>query len=233
MALQNVGDIKNEVIVRLSTDTSVAYYTDTILNSWVNTAHRFATAYKRWPFTEGRVDTTYVSGQERYLYPEGWRTDSIRILQVGGKRVQKTNFEDYQNYIEDNAGGSDRIFTDFVREYYINPSIDLAGTVTVYGQYNPIIDVSIPATETVFTNYEEEGNEAIVEEMMAYALEREKKMEEAIAHHKKAKEILDGVYARTIKDEGFGYQTKNREMFKRINVIEGLQQDETFKRNQF
>lgn len=233
MALTNVGDIKTEVIVRLGISTTEGYYYDAILSDWLEDAHRFATSYKRWPFTEGKVSTTYVSGTETYPYPEGWRTDSIRILKLGDKRVQKTNFEDYENYKEDNSGGSDRIFSDFSREYYINPNIDLSGTITVYGQYNPVIDVSVPATETVFSNYEEEGNEAIVLEMLSYAKQKERKIKESIEFHMRAKEVLDSVYIRTVKDEGFAYQTKNRSLFKRFDVIEGVEQDELYRRDRF
>ena len=67
--------IITEVVVRLGTDTTVAFYTDAILERWVDQAHRWAVGYKRWPFSEGKVTTTYATAPEAKLYPEGWRSD--------------------------------------------------------------------------------------------------------------------------------------------------------------
>lgn len=224
----NQENIINEIVVRLGTDTTVAFYTDSILESWVDQAHRWAVAYKRWPFTEGKVETTYATTPEAKLYPEGWRSDSIRLLQVGGKRIQKLNFEDYQIYREDNSTGTDKVFSDFVQEYYINPNIDVSGTTTMWGQYTP----ALLTGNTLFTDREEEGNEAIINEVISYAMIREKKTNESLAYHKKAQDILENVWKR-IKDEQFAYHTKNRGIFERFDVLKGAMNDEILKRDQF
>ena len=225
-------DIKTDVIRKLGISTTSAYYSDAILNGWIKQATRFATSYKKWPFTEGRVSTTFTATEEWSF--EGYKADSFRMMQIGGKRLEKVNFESYQTYREE-EGGSDRIFSDFGRLVFINPSIDLSGTLTAYGQYTPVdIDTTDLTATTVFSNGDEEGNEAIVEEVLGYAMTREGKETIAVFHHKRATDILDGVYGK-VAQEQFNYKTYRTDggMFKRINVVDaGLLGDE-IKRDQF
>lgn len=237
--LNTLGDIEQDVLVKLQSSTSIAFHTEAILDEWINIAHRFTAGYKKWPFTEGRVSTTYASlvtdetDNLRGEYPEGWKHDSIRILQVGGKRFQKTNYEDFLIYREEQEGGTDKIFTDFGGNYYINPNADASGSVVVWGQYTPAqFDNTDKTAQTVFSNRDEDGNEAIVEEVLSYALSRQRNVEESLLHHQRAVQILEGIWQR-MKDEQFGYQTKDRGIFKRVDVLEGATRDEIFKRDQF
>lgn len=233
MALSTIYDILGEVVVRgniSTTTTSSGLYTDTILKGWLDPAHRWAAAFHKWPFTEGRVSTTYST--EENPYPEGWKSDSIRLLQVGGKRYQKLNFYDYQAFREDSPDSDDRVFSDFGLTYFVNPN-QASGTTTVYGQYTPsAFDTTDNTATTVFSSNEPEANEAIVEEMLSYAKRREKNLNESQVHHNRAIEILESVWKR-YGDEQFGYQTKNRGNFKRLNVMYGVLDDELLKRDQF
>ena len=56
------GDIITEVLVRGGKNTTSGWVTDTMLNNWVSMAHRWAAGYKPWPFSEGRVSTTFATG---------------------------------------------------------------------------------------------------------------------------------------------------------------------------
>lgn len=235
--LNNVGDIIDEFLVRGNITTTSGFYTDTIIQDWTRIAHDWATAFHKWPFTEGRVSTTYSTatndmGDVVLPYPEGWKADSIRLLQIGGKRLQKITLEDYQIFREEQSSADDRIFSDFGLEYYINPNADVSGTVTAWGQYTPIIDPTDLTVKTVFSNAGNEGNEAIVNEMLSYANLKEKKANEATYYHTKAMEILEGIWKR-YGDEQYGYHTKDRGMWKRLDIISGQPLDEMFKRDQF
>jgi len=104
-----------------------------------------------------------------------------------------------------------------------------------WGQYAPVnIDVTDLTAQTVFSDGDEEGNEAIVEEVLSYANTREKKENEVNFHHTRATQILDNLWNR-IKDEQFQYQTHRSRggMFKRINVLGGGVDDELIRRDQF
>jgi len=220
--LNTTYEILDEILVRAGTSSTTAtggLYTDTILKSWVTTAHRWAASYKKWTFTEGRVSTTYV--QEESGYPEGWRPDSIRYLTVGDKRFSKVAFEDYQRYKENSPNGQDRIFSDYGLTYYINPTASLSGTVVLYGQYTPAaLDMTDNTALTVFSGREEDCNAAIVEEVLSYAKKREKKLDESAIHHKNATDLLEAVWKR-LTDEQFGYHMKDRGMFEYIDVLAG------------
>lgn len=236
--INTVGTIKSEVLVRLSATSTSGYYSDAILDSWINDAHRFASSYKKWPFTEGRVSTTYaslVTDEDGMLvgeYPEGWKSDSIRQMKIGGKLVEKKEFYQFQKFLEDYPSDTDRIFSDYSRRYYINPSIDLSGTVSVWGQYLPAeLDTSVPDTETIFSNTEDEGNQAIVELILYYAYNRERQLNDAELHYNKAISILEGILKK-IQDEQYAYQLPDGDgMFERFDVVQGGFDD--LKRDQF
>lgn len=229
-----LGNIEDEVIRRLAISTSLAFYTEDIVDDWINNAYKWAAAYKKWPFTEGRVSTTYSSSTEEYTYPEGWKTDSIRLLQVGGKRMRKINFNDYQTYKEKYENGQERVFSDFGRTYFINTNADVSGTITAYGQYTPAdIDATDKDAKTVFSDNDQEGNEAIVYEVMSYAYAREKKTQESLLLHQRAMAILEELYKR-YQDEQFGYHSNNDDgMFERFDVLEGDYFDDVVKRNRW
>jgi len=217
--LKTSSEIKNDVIQKLGISTTAAFYTDAILNDWIKQATRWATAYKKWPFTEGRVSTTFT-GVEEWSF-EGYKADSFRIMQIGGKRLEKLTFDDYQIFREEDSGANDRVFTDYGRLVFINPNIDLSGTLTAYGQYTPVdIDLTDATSTTVFSDGDEEGNEAIVEEVIAFANTREKKENESNFHHTRAVQILDSLYKK-VADEQFNYKTHRTRggMWRRIDVI--------------
>jgi hypothetical protein len=231
-------EIRTEVLVRLGKDTTSAWTSSTILNSWIDQAHRWATGYHKWPFTEGRVSTTFASlvanedGNLVGLYPEGWKSDSIRQLQIGGYRLKKLNWEDFQIFREDYSTGTDRVFSDFNRQYFVNPNIDVSGTTSVWGQYTPtVLDDESTTENTVFSG-EEEGNQGIIEEVVGYALRRDGKEKESVEKHLIAKANLDELWKR-ITDEQYAYQSKNRGMFERINVVDGSMYDDNLNEDQF
>jgi hypothetical protein len=107
--------------------------------------------------------------------------------------------------------------------------------LTAYGQYNPVdIDMTDTSSTTVFSNGDEDGNEAIVEEVLYYANLRERKEQQAQFHHARAVQILEGLWAR-VQDEAYAYHTTRARggMFKRINVLGGGVDDELIRRDQF
>jgi len=224
--MRTTPDIKDDIIIQLGVSTSVGFYTDAILDDWIDKAHKWSAAYKKWPMTEGRVTTTYVadstSVEVGFNYPEGWKADSIRLLQVGGARFKKLNFGKYQEFREDWPNDQRKVFSDFGALYFINPRADVSGTTTLWGQFTPAtLDATDNTAVTIFSDFAEEGNEAIIEEVISYAKKKEKKLQESFAHHEKAKVILNEIWER-IKDEQFGYQVVEDEgLFKRIDIVEG------------
>jgi len=230
--LNTLGNIKNEFLVQNQSSTTMAFYTDTIISDWADQSHQWAAAYHKWPFTEGRVSTTFSTVEEWNF--EGYKADSFRMVQIGGKRLKKLNFEDYQIFREEQPSSDERVFSDFGRTVFINPSIDLSGTLTAWGQYIPAqFDYTDLSLKTVFSDHEPEGNEAIVIKMISLARNREKKMTEAKYFEDLAKLKLDELYKRILAEQ-YKYQTHpdSGGMFERFDVLQGSMNDE-LKENQF
>lgn len=225
MALNTVGDLLTEILVRNNRTTTDSFITDTFLQGWIKDASNWSTSYKKWPFTEARDQSTSWSGTEEINYSTfnfKFRTDTIRILQIGGKRLQKLNFEDYQIFREAEPTGTDRVFSDFGRLLFINPYADVSGTLAVWGQSMPNLDTTDYTATTIFSNYDEEGNEAIVEKATGYLKRREHLTQEAELHDQRAAAKLDEIWKR-IQDEQAMYQTHPDRggQFQRFDVLSG------------
>lgn len=240
MALRTVNDLITEILVRNNRTTTDAFITDSTIQGWVKDAHVWAAAYKKWPATEGKYSTTTASavtsaeGYTTIPYPEGWKSDSVRLLLVGGKRFQKKNFYKFQQYIEDNPSDTSKLWTDFGRQILVNPNAsDFSGSIVLWGQYQPILDVTDMTTTTIFSDADEEGNEAIVEKATEYLKRREHQEYEAQVHGQTAMAHLEAVHGR-IAQEQFAYQdTQNEGLWKRFDVTRGGFKEDVFRRDQW
>lgn len=233
----NRGEIKTEILVRSGKDTTSAWTSEAFLNDWINQSHRWAAGYKPWPFTEGRTSTTYTSTEEWSF--EGYKADSFRLVQVGGSRLKKLNFNDYQLFKEENPTGNDRVFSDFGQLMFINPNLDLSGTLTAWGQFMPAYipdgdGATADDLDTVFSPMGDEGNEAIISDVLAKLANRDGKRDDALVHKKNAIDALLSLWKR-IEDEQAMYQTSDERggMFDRINVLWGRTTSDERKENQF
>lgn len=236
--LNSFYEIKDDIIRQADISTTVAFITDAILDDWLDNAHKWAAGYKKWTVTEGRINTTYVADDTSievgFNYPENWKPDSIRFLTVGGKRFKKTNFYKYQAFREDFNSSQDKICSDFGSRYYINPRADASGTTTLWGQFMPADwDFTDNTAKTVFSGTCDEANHAIVEKVLADIKRKQKNLNEALEHEKKAKEILLEKLQQ-IQEEQFGYQDHESDgMFKRIDVIQGDFYSDIVRRNRW
>ena len=231
--LNNLGDLKDEFLVQNQSATTAAFYTDAILAEWADQSHQWAAAFHKWPFTEGRVSTTFSATEEWNF--EGYKADSFRIVQVGGKRLKKLDFNNYQIFREEEPSANERVFSDFGRTVFINPNVDLSGTLTAWGQYIPAaFDTTDLTLKTVFSDNEPEGNEAIVFKMLSLARNREKKPTEAKYFEDQAKLKLEEIWKRVL-DEQYQYQTHpdSGGIFKRLDILKGGLADEILRRDQF
>jgi hypothetical protein len=207
--LDTRNNIFTEVLVRNNRTTTDGFITDSILTGWYADANIWAASFHKWPFTEGRVETTFATGGgpngDEYYF-EGYKADSFRIVTVGGKRLTKLNFADYLILKEETPDASDKVFSDMGRTMFVNQAAGLGGTMVCYGQIQPTIDLTDESHRPVFTDWDREGNEAIVEKMSSYLKRREHLFTEAEAHDQRAALKLEEVWKR-ILDEQYAYQT--------------------------
>ena len=234
MSILTNGEIITEVLVRNNRTTTDGFITDTMLFDWLREAHNWSTSIKPWPFTEGRYSTTFATGtgpNADEWFIEGYEADSIRFLTIGGKNHQKINFQDYLIFRDEEGASNDRVFSDHGRLLYVNPNTDATGTMVAYGQYQPLIDPTDLAAETVFSSWNAEGNEALIEKMTSYLKRREHLPDEAELHDQRATAKLLEVWDR-IGSEQFNYQDKGEGIWKRFDVVEGGFRDD-ISENQF
>lgn len=235
--LNTVTDIINEVLVRNNRTTTDSFITDDMLEDWLRQANNYCVSKYKWPLSEVRDSSLAWDGDEEVGYSEfnvDFRADSIRILQIGGKRLRKTQFEEYQTQREEYPDAEERMFTDFSRILFINPNCGLSGTITAWGQYTPQVDPTDASATTIFSTFDEEGNEAMVEKMTSYLKRREHLPDEAELHDQRADQKLEGLYQK-IQKEQYKYQSgrDSEGMWKRFDAIEGDFHDNLFNRDQF
>lgn len=235
--LQTVNDIITEVLVRNNRTTTDSFVTDTMLQDWLRMANNYCTTFKKWPFSEVRDRSYAWTGAEEVDYTTfavDYKADSIRMMQIGDKRVDKMNFEDYLIMREERPDANDRVFSDFGRVLYVNPRADVSGTMSVFGQYTPKIDATDMTAVTAFSPYDEEGNEAIVEKMTGYLKRREHLPDEAELHDGRTDGKLIQVWEK-IQAEQYKYKTgpDSEGMFKFFDVVEGGYRNDLYNTNQF
>ena len=223
--LRTRDDIFTAFLVRNNRSTTDSFITETNLKNFYKDSVLWAASQKKWPATEGRVQTTFAAGlgpgTDEYYF-EAYKQDSFRVLQIGGKRLRKLNFEDYQTFREEESDSTERVWSDFHRTVFINPNIDLTGTLVAYGQFQPIVDVTDETGVTFFSDYDDEGNEAIVEKMNSYLKQREHLIDEVVVFDHRASLKLNEVWNRVL-DEQQKYQThiSTGGRFSRFDALNG------------
>lgn len=235
--LSSASDIINEVLVRNNRTTTDSFITDDMLEDWLRQANTYCTTRYKWPLSEVRDQSTSWSGTEQTDYSSftvDFKADSIRILRIGDKAIRKIAFEEYLKFREFRPSDNERIFSDFARVLYINPNADVSGTIAAFGQYAPLLDPTDATATTIFSSFDEEGNEAIVEKMTSYLKRREHLPDEAELHDQRTDAKLQGLYEK-VQAEQYAYQSgRNSEgMWKRFDVLEGDYRDAIFNRDQF
>lgn len=237
MSLRTVSDLITEVLVRNNRTTTDGFITDAMLQDWLRNANAYTTTQYKWPLSEVRDQSTSWAGAEEVPYADftiDFKADAIRILLIGGKRLEKKNFEYYQIFREEEPSADDRIYSDFGRVLFINPNCGLSGTIAAFGQYTPQIDPTDATATTIFSSFDDEGNEAIVEKMTSYLKRREHLPDEAELHDQRTDAVLQKLWGK-VQAEQYKYQTGpvTDGMFKHIDVLNGGYRIDSFKRDQF
>lgn len=231
------NDIYTQVLVRNNRTTTDGFVSDTYLNDWYKDAVKWAAAYHKWPMTEGRVSTTFSNGvgsNSDEWYFEGYKADSFRLITVGGERLKPLNFHDYQILLEEKPKSDSRVWAVYGKTLFVNPNADVSGTMVAYGQYQPAVDPTDETGTTIFTDWDDEANEAIVEKMTSYLKRREHLIEESELHDSRAVAKLDEVYKRILEERYKEEQTPERGgMWERVDVLNGGLEDELYQRDQF
>lgn len=213
------AEIKQAIRDDLSIETGDFFYSDAYIQRIANRSVKWFAALHRWQQTQYAYYRNSVAGQEYYNYPEKFQTDTIWKLTFNGEDYDRTAFSEYLKYQEDNTGTStDKVFSDFRRQFFINPAPTVEAEIAVWGHLVPD-DMSADADTHPFAG-EADPEEAIVKYALGTALKkgRGSLYDKGVAEIAGAKSIADAIWERQ-KQEQADYQTKEIEMFEHIEIL--------------
>lgn len=173
--------------------------------------------YRMWPGTRKAKKSTTID-TPYYDYPSEIVLGSINRLRVGGKEFKKLIEEDYFKHFEDFPNSTKRIWTETETFIFVNQNAYTVGEILcLFGKkYAPTLtsDEDVIPLFPTEDDYENSGNEAIVQLGYAEALDSEKKQKhsQAEVERKKAYQTLDVLW-KPIAEFRALQQSENRPMF--------------------
>lgn len=222
--MQN-STIKTDVCSRLGISyadiATNSQFSATEIQLWVNQAMHWALNYKKWPFLESS-GTDLIDATGTYPYPTKMKHGSAFLVTVAGKRYVKIEYEHYLKYLEEYSTGTDKVWSEYDRNIYINGNACTVGNaVIIYGQI-AVADLALAtdADLTPFADSEFAGDEAIVLRATAIGLKIKKQYSEARLMEAQAEGILNNIWSR-IMEAAPRKQSKGTKLFKRINILKG------------
>lgn len=219
------SELRAELESDLLTSSTGTFYSTAKLNTALNRANRWACSRYPWPYTEEAKYATSVAAQEYYDYPAAWQSDSISRLSVkpsGGAEVsyRKVAFQEFERYRLANPSGTDKIFSDHGRFYFIWPVVqDSTSTVYIWGQAITAT-LSADADKSPLSYGEQQLEEAIIKYAKSLMLERR----DVGPSNQSSKLVADAEATllacwNRIRARQQQYRQMTRPLFERINVV--------------
>ena len=177
--MKTFTELTAELGSRLMSADNSTLYTTARKEKLIQDAHLWATSYKEWVELV-RAKTTTSTTDDYYDCPDEFRTDSIIRVVIDGNVYKKKNYEDFLDYLADNA--------DYLDSYVAGKVMD------VYGCIQPE-QLSGGTDTTIFSDSDETGNEAIVKKALSVALKKNNP-NLAVLEENEAKVILENIWRR-------------------------------------
>lgn len=184
------ADIETELQARLMISNNSTLVSSSRLTQLVKDASDWAGSLFFWPsLYRSRYFSSKPSSQsstpilplkyDYYDYPTDFLTGSISRLYFNGKKYDKKAFQDFLDYVDnsqDNTLAPDatkRYFAEFGRQFFVWPGVSVAGTNDglVWGNIQAPA-LSSGSTKTIFSLWDDTGNEAILKKALSVEMER-------------------------------------------------------------
>jgi hypothetical protein len=182
--MQTREQIEAEVIARAKIANNSTAFPASRVTQVVKDASLWAGTLFFWPslFRARRFSTTPNTqdlSYDYYDYPTDMLTGSISRLYINGLKHDKKSFQDFLDYVDQCTANSIapsntvRIFAEFGRQIFVFPTVSTAGTNDgiVWGNIQPL-DLSTPTATTIFSLWDDSGNEAICKKALSVLMER-------------------------------------------------------------
>lgn len=187
-----LAELRQDLKDQIAASAAQGFWTDTMLNDWLNWAGKKVCSYYRWPFLELAVYTTTRDSKQYYDYPKGelrFKPNSIYQITIAGEDYPtsqqgrlRRNWQQFQKAIQEED--DEKIFANHNGFYFLNPVPTNSKEMVLFGLkgwQKLESDTDTPITPTEF-------DEAIVQLALARALRKGKKYKEAQAE---MVEVLD------------------------------------------
>lgn len=177
-------DIETELQARLMIANNSTQFSSARITKIVQDAYLWAGTVFFWPplyraRTFSSKPNTQSLAYDYYDYPVDFLTNSVSRLYIGGKKYQKKAFQDFLDYVDETNEGSTppdntkRFFAEFSRQFFVYPTVESAGSSDgiVWGNIQPL-QLSTATSQTIFSLWDDAGNEAICKKALSVATER-------------------------------------------------------------
>ena len=177
-------DIEQELTKRANLANNSTMLPSSRLTELVQDANLWAGSLHFWPpLYRSRIFSTTPNTQgllyDYYDYPSDYLTGSASRLYIGNKKYDKKAFQDFLDYVDNVLAGSvppdptKRYFAEYGRQFFVYPTVASAGTNDgiIWGNIQPL-QLSTPSSTTIFSLWNDSGNEAILKKALSVAFER-------------------------------------------------------------
>lgn len=184
--MQTYLEMRNELISRLGVATNSTKFPSSRIQTLIKDAHLWATAL--YPFRELTLQTnlattgissTVMPGASEHSYPAAYRSNSIWMIFIGTNEYRKRNFDDLLRYALNNPASIKRRYADLGRKFYMFATPANGQTMKLYGQQQAT-QLSGDGDKTIFSDANDDGNEAIVLKAEAVAKQKPDKEQQAV-----------------------------------------------------
>lgn len=183
-------DLEAELVARLMiANNSTTFSSDRITqlikdaNIWCGTLFFWPSLYRSRYFSSKPSSQSATPilplNYDYYDYPADFLTGSISRLYFNNIKYEKKAFADFLDYVDHPAQGDlppnpvKKYFAEFGRQFFVYPGVSTAGVDDglIWGNIQPP-DLVNPTDKTIFSLWDDNGNEAIIKKALSVAMER-------------------------------------------------------------
>lgn len=187
--METLGDIRQALEDDLSVETTDVFYTQALLNRYINRAYKAIANLYPWQETQRGLKRNTEAGVEYVTYPDNLRTDSVNLITVDGEEYKLITFREYERHKEEYPNSTKKLAADFRRKLFIHPTPTTTGdgNIKVWGHEVPD-ELTEDATQHVFA-YQSVLEEAIYMYALGLAL-----MKGRGSHYERGKVMLGDAF---------------------------------------
>lgn len=183
-------DLEAELVARLMIANNSTTFSADRITQLIQDAYIWCGTLFFWPsLFRSRYFSSKPSSQsstpilplnyDYYDYPADFLTGSVSRLYFNGVKYDKKAFSDFLDYVDNPiAGGippdpSKKYFAEYGRQFFVYPGVSVAGVNDglVWGNIQPAA-LALSTDKTIFSLWDDNGNEAIVKKALSVAMER-------------------------------------------------------------